>query len=381
MSTIEVSALVIKRKNARWFGGRELLAIVVGIILYVALAWFTSFAKLSTGLGIELRPGIVIPIIFGFVYGPFVGFAIGVLGNTASDYWLWGDVWWQWSVGNGIMGLIPGFYALRWRSYRSLREQIVAFVVAVIGIGVGMGFASFSSVAICQEGIAPPQCFQVPVTVDMALDTFISVVRVNVVSAFILIPLLLYNIARLDLGAMNWMSSGLLRRLMIAVVVSAALPIALLGFFLLQQFTVSVETSNIIVQLMGTVVVTLLFTVANSSLVAQAINRPLLRLTKAAELMEAGELDEEQIKELKESQDDDEIGHLSRLFGKMAQEVVQREVRLRRQVEELKIKIDEDKKQEAIDEITETDFFRDLQDKSRNLRSRRQETEIDPALE
>lgn len=363
-----------ERRNARWFGLRELVAIVAGIVLYAILSWFTSFANLSGGLGIELRPAIVIPIIFGFVYGPIVGFAIGTLGGLVTDYWLYGDIWWQWSVGTGIMGLIPGLHALYWRVYRSLRDQIAAFVITVIGIVLGMGFASFSSIAICQEGIAPPQCFQVPVTFNMAMDTFLSVVRVNVISAIILVPLLLYNIARLDLSAINWMGSGLLRRLLIGIAVSAALPIALLGFFLVQQFTVSMETSNVIVQLLGTVVVTLLFTIANASLVAQTLNRPLLRLTRAAELMVEGKLAEDQVQELQQTVGDDEISNLSRMFGNMAQEVIQREVRLRRQVEELRIKIDEDKKQQAVEEITETDFFRDLQDKSRNLRNRRQET-------
>ena len=372
MATAEATLTQPTHRNARWFGLRELIAIVVGIVLYAILSWFTGFANLSTGLGIELRPAIVIPIIFGFVYGPVVGFAVGAVGGLVTDYWLYGDIWWQWSVGNGIMGLIPGLHALRWRMYYSLRDQILALIVTIIGIIAGMAFASFSSIAICQEGIAPSQCFQVPVTFDMALDTFLSVAQVNIISAIILVPLLLFNIARLDLGAINWTESGLLRRLVVGVAVSAALPIALLGFFLLQQFTVDVDTSSVLVQLLGTIVVTLLFTVANASLVAQTLNRPLLRLTKAAQEMEGGKLSEEQVKELQMTEGDDEISNLSRMFGNMAQEVIQREVRLRRQVEELKIKIDEDKKQKAVEEITETDFFRDLQDKSRNLRDRRQ---------
>ena len=371
--TVETALPQATNRNARWLGSRELIAIAVGIVLYAILSWFTGFANLGTGLGIELRPGIVIPIIFGFVYGPVVGFAVGAVGATVTDYWLYGDIWWQWSVGNGIMGLVPGLHALRWRSYLTLRDQALAFIVTIIGIIAGMGFASFSSIAICQEGIAPPQCFQVPVTLEIATDTFLSVARVNIISAIILVPLLLFNIARLDLSSINWMESGLLRRLVIGVAVSAALPIALLGFFLLQQFTADMETSNVIVQLLGTVVVTLLFTVANASLVAQTLNRPLLRLTKAAQQMEGGHLEANQVKELQETIGDDEISNLSRMFGNMAQEVIQREVRLRRQVEELKIKIDEDKKLQAVEEITETDFFRDLQDKSRNLRNRRQD--------
>src|SRR5690606_16899814 len=113
-------------------------------------------------------------------------------------------------------------------------------------------FASFSSILICQEGIAPPQCFQVPITFEMASDTFRSATEVNIISAIILVPLLLFNVARLDLSSMNWMSSGLLRRLLVAVVISAALPIALLGFFLIQQISSS-ESNTMMVQVAGTV--------------------------------------------------------------------------------------------------------------------------------
>ena len=360
------------RQNARWIGQREIIATGVGIIIYIVITWFTSFAQLNTGLGIELRPGIVIPIIFGFVYGPLVGFAVGALGNTLSDYWMYNDIWWQWSVGNGIMGLIPGLYALRWRSYLTLRDQLFAFGVTLVGIVAGIGFAAFSSMLICQEGSTVSQCFVVPITFDMALDTFSSAVRVNIISAIILVPLLLFNIARLDIQSMNWMTSGLLRRLLVAVVVSAALPIALLGFFLIQQFSGEPNSSSVIVRLISTIIVTLLFTIANASIVAQTLNRPLLRLTDVARRMESGELDEAHAKQLQETEGDDEISQLSRVFGNMAQEVAQREARLKRQVEELKIQIDEDKKQRAVEDITETEFFRDLQNKTRDLRRRRQ---------
>ncbi len=366
----------IRPQNARWLGRRELLAMVIGTVIYIILTWFTGFARLNTGFGLELRPSIVIPIIMGFVYGPAAGFVVGALGTTISDNWFYNDIWWQWSVGNGIMGFVPGLYALHRRSYHSLRDQVIAFSVAVAGILAGMGFAAFSSILICQEGTAPAQCYVVPITFDMALDTFMSAVRVNIISVVILLPVLLFNIARIDLHQVNWMTSGLLRRLLLAIIVSAALPIALLGFFLVQHFeSATVETTSVIVRLMGTVTATLLFTVANASLVAQTLNRPLLRLTEAAELMQTGQLTEEQVKELQQTQGTDEISQLSRVFGNMAQGVIQRETHLRRQVEELKIRIDENKKQEAVEEIAETEFFRSLQEKSRDLRRRRQNAE------
>ncbi len=52
-----------------------------------------------------------------------------------------------------------------------------------------------------------------------------------------------------------------------------------------------------------------------------------------------------------------------------ALEAYQREQRLRRQIEELRIEIDEVKKSRQVAEITETDYFQQLQEKARNLRA------------
>ena len=367
---------VQERNNARWFGQHEFVATLIGIVLYVAIVWFTSFAALAESFGIDLRPGIVVPIIFGFVYGPGVGFLIGTLGNLTSDYMMWQAVYWQWSVGVGIMGLIPGLYALRWRSYHSVREQIIAFFVMVSGIVLGMGFASLSSVVICQPDVNLGYCDSRPVTLEMARSSFSSAAWVNFFNATIMVPLLLFNIERLDLRAIDWRASGLLRRILFAIAISAALPIALLGFFLTQQFTgQNVDTGSLTVRLLATIIVTLLFTVANAALVAQALTRPLVRLTNAAKAMENNTLSEEDARALQEATEDDEIGNLSRIFGRMAGEVIQRENRLRKQVEELQIQIDVEKKSAAVAEITDNEFFRELKQKSRNLRNKRAGTD------
>jgi hypothetical protein len=51
--------------------------------------------------------------------------------------------------------------------------------------------------------------------------------------------------------------------------------------------------------------------------------------------------------------------------------VRQREANLKQQVEDLKIKIDEAKRQKQVSDIVDTDFFRDLQVKAKDFRQRR----------
>jgi hypothetical protein len=61
----------------------------------------------------------------------------------------------------------------------------------------------------------------------------------------------------------------------------------------------------------------------------------------------------------------------------MVGKVYRREQTLRRQVEELRIEIDEVKRKKQVSEIVGTDFFQDLQAKARSMRRRSRSEEQD----
>ena len=67
---------------------------------------------------------------------------------------------------------------------------------------------------------------------------------------------------------------------------------------------------------------------------------------------------------------DDALGNLARVFQRMALEVAARERALRQQVCELRIEIDEAKSARQVAEITDTDYFRDLQRRAEAMRAR-----------
>jgi DNA-binding response OmpR family regulator len=90
------------------------------------------------------------------------------------------------------------------------------------------------------------------------------------------------------------------------------------------------------------------------------------RVTAAAGAVESGDFDPASLAEVAARQD--ALGQLARVFQRMAQEVYAREQRLRQQVQELRIEIDEVKKARQVAEITETDYFHQLQEKARRMR-------------
>jgi DNA-binding response OmpR family regulator len=64
----------------------------------------------------------------------------------------------------------------------------------------------------------------------------------------------------------------------------------------------------------------------------------------------------------------DELGQLARVFQRMARQVYAREQRLKQQVQKLRIELDEAKQSQQVAEITETDYFRQLESQAQELR-------------
>ena len=90
------------------------------------------------------------------------------------------------------------------------------------------------------------------------------------------------------------------------------------------------------------------------------------RVTGAAAALEAGAANIDELAVV--AARTDALGVLARRFMSMAREVQAREDRLREQVRELRIEIDHAHQARQVAEITDTDFFRDLQSRANNFR-------------
>jgi CRP-like cAMP-binding protein len=95
------------------------------------------------------------------------------------------------------------------------------------------------------------------------------------------------------------------------------------------------------------------------------------RVTAAAVAVEKGIYVPESLDEV--ARRSDELGQLARVFQGMVRQVYMRELNLKRQVNELRIEIDEAKKAGQVAEITETEYFQELQKKAHRLRQERHE--------
>lgn len=168
-------------KKSLWdFGTREVVYAAIGAALYGVFSWATNFIPLPAAGNITFRPAVAIPMFFGVVFGPWVGFLTGFVGNMLGDFISGFGFWWSWDLGNGLMGLIPGLIAAGITSYRARSTIIKAEIFVVLGAAVGMLVPSLLEIPI--SGIS----FNTAI-----VGYFLPAAAGNIVVGLILVPILL----------------------------------------------------------------------------------------------------------------------------------------------------------------------------------------------
>lgn len=98
-------------KHKMWeVGTREVVYMAIGAALYAIFSYLfngTVFVVPSVSQ-VSLRPAIAIPMFFGYAFGPVVGLFTGAVGNMFGDALTGFGLSPQWSVGNGLVGLVAG---------------------------------------------------------------------------------------------------------------------------------------------------------------------------------------------------------------------------------------------------------------------------------
>lgn len=126
------------RENPIWeVGTREVVWMAIGAALYAVFSWLfngTVFVIPSISQ-VALRPAVVIPMFFGYAFGPVVGFFTGAVGNTFGDALTGFGLSPQWSIGNGLVGFIAGLHFLFRDKKQSLNTiLVISGIMAVFGV-------------------------------------------------------------------------------------------------------------------------------------------------------------------------------------------------------------------------------------------------------
>jgi energy-coupling factor transport system substrate-specific component len=174
------------------FSTKQVVAMAVGTALYAALTIPFNMLQIP-GVGlVAVRPTVAIPMFFGFVFGPITGFVSGLLGNIIADGVSFGGFFWNWDIGNGLLGAVPGigYYVVKRTDWAKARGLAASAVLAIVGSIVGMGFAA-----------ATDYIFQIGLSeIGAALMEFYTAGATDAVNGAILTPILLYAYATASAG-------------------------------------------------------------------------------------------------------------------------------------------------------------------------------------
>jgi hypothetical protein len=131
LAIVYVVYLFTKNNRAWEVGTREVVYVAIGAALYAIFSYLfngTVFVVPSVSQ-VALRPAIVIPMFFGYAFGPVVGLFTGAVGNMFGDALTGFGLSPQWSVGNGLIGMISGMHMLF-----SSRKKSMDLVLIISGV-------------------------------------------------------------------------------------------------------------------------------------------------------------------------------------------------------------------------------------------------------
>jgi hypothetical protein len=131
MLIVLVVYLLTASSNIWLVGTREVVYMAIGAALYAIFSYIFngSVFVVPSVSQVSLRPAICIPMFFGYAFGPSVGFFTGAVGNMFGDALTGFGLSPQWSVGNGLIGMIAGMVFLFKDKKRSMDAVLIIGLV------------------------------------------------------------------------------------------------------------------------------------------------------------------------------------------------------------------------------------------------------------
>jgi energy-coupling factor transport system substrate-specific component len=173
-----MTAITIDRDRLWEVSSRTIVYAAIGAALYGVLGLFSLVIPGTQNVAV--RPAFALVPFFGFAFGPIVGLFTGFVGNAIIDQ-LQGSgflSFWQWSLANGVAGLIAGLAPL-YLADLIRRNKIVASIIASV-VAVLLGF-----LVVALDILLLGVDFNTFLTAN-----YIPVVVSNLIAAVILVPIL-----------------------------------------------------------------------------------------------------------------------------------------------------------------------------------------------
>lgn len=133
-----MSTATMSRESLWEVNSRTIVYAAIGAALYGVLGFLISIVIPGSN-NVAIRPAFALVTFFGYAFGPIVGFFVGLVGNAIIDQLTGYGAFtaWNWSIANGLVGLIAGLLAVR---QMGMNKLLHAAVVAAVATAVGLLF-------------------------------------------------------------------------------------------------------------------------------------------------------------------------------------------------------------------------------------------------
>lgn len=119
---------------------RTIVAVAVGAALFGVLMVFGSIPVFTNT---QLTSAMIVPVVVGGLFGPVPAFITLFVGNILADTIGGWGYWFDWSIGNGFLGLfigtLPLYGARISEGIFKVRHAVIYAVVSVLGNAVALG--------------------------------------------------------------------------------------------------------------------------------------------------------------------------------------------------------------------------------------------------
>lgn len=122
---------------------KTVVAIAIGAALFGVLM---NIGGIPIFTNTKLTTAMIVPVIVGALFGPVPAFVACLAGNTIADLIGGWGYWFDWSIGNGVLGFIVGLLPLYGAKIDDgifkVKHAVIYVITCVIGNALAFGIVT-----------------------------------------------------------------------------------------------------------------------------------------------------------------------------------------------------------------------------------------------
>jgi energy-coupling factor transport system substrate-specific component len=122
---------------------KTLVSVAVGAALFGVLMVYGSIPVFTNT---QLTSAMIVPVVVGGLYGSVPAFITLLLGNVLADLIGGWGFWFDWSIGNGVLGLfigtLPLYGAKIAEGIFKIHHAVIYTVIAIVGNALAFGIVT-----------------------------------------------------------------------------------------------------------------------------------------------------------------------------------------------------------------------------------------------